>query len=335
MKQNQRFSRLILLFCLAVILSFPALAQKKTIDKLDKMFAKSLADFNVPGMSISIVKNNEVVLSKGYGVKNVETGEVVDQNSLFSIASNTKAFTSACLAILVDRGKIKWSDKVRKYLPYFQLYSPYVSEEMTIRDLLCHRSGLATFSGDLIWYGTTYSREEVIRRASGLEPKYGFREAFGYQNIMFIAAGEIVEVVSGKTWDEFVREEILTPLAMNETNTSIREFTVGANIAMPHNEREGKNVKIDYVNWDNIGGAGSINSSANDMSKWLMLQLNKGKWGEKTIFQEDRAYEMWENQTPRSIGQWQRQNMPSMHSVGRSWTTMAIRLFRMEEDMMA
>jgi CubicO group peptidase (beta-lactamase class C family) len=296
----------------------------KTVENLDKIFQQSLTDFNVPGMAIAIVKDNKVVLSKGYGVKNSETGEKVDENSLFAIASNSKAFTAACLAILVDEGKIKWNDKVRTYLPYFQLYDPYVTEEMTIRDLLCHRSGLATFSGDLIWYGTTYSREEVIRRAVGLEPKHGFRETFGYQNIMFIAAGEIVEVVSGLSWDDFVQQRILNPLGMSSTVTSITKFKPGGNIAMPHNEKDGKNILIDYVNWDNIGGAGAINSNVSDVSKWLMLQLNKGKWNDQTIFSEARAFEMWENQTPLPIRPWQRQNMPSRHfsGYGLGWELM-------------
>jgi len=183
-----------LLFLLAFLLptinsSAQTTGRKKketTEQQLDALFVKALTDYNVPGMAIAIVKDGQVLLSKGYGVKNVNTKEKVDDKTLFAIASNSKAFTSAALAILVDEGKIKWSDKVRNYLPYFQLYSPYVSEEMTIRDLLTHRSGLATFSGDLIWYGTTHSREEVIKRAKYLEPAYGFREAYGYSERLMV-----------------------------------------------------------------------------------------------------------------------------------------------------
>ncbi|MBL0317464.1 MAG: beta-lactamase family protein [Flavobacteriales bacterium] len=176
---------------------------------LDGLFKRALQDFNVPGMAIAIVKDNELVLAKGYGFRKAGSDQLVDENTSFAIASNTKAFTAAALAILVDEGKIKWSDKVRDYLPYFELYSPYVSEEFTIRDLLCHRSDLATFSGDLIWYGTTHSREEIIRRAKYLKPVYGFREAYGYSNIMFLAAGEIVAQVSGTTWDDFIQTHFL------------------------------------------------------------------------------------------------------------------------------
>lgn len=291
---------------------------------LDGLFKKALTEFNVPGMAIAIVKDNELVLAKGYGVRKAGTDQWVDENTSFAIASNTKAFTAAALAILVDEGKIKWSDKVRDYLPYFELYSPYVSEEFTIRDLLCHRSGLATFSGDLIWYGTTHSREDVIRRAKYLKPVYGFREAYGYSNIMFLAAGEIVAKVSGTTWDDFIHAHFFEPLGMKTANTSIKKLDIKGNVAIPHNEVDGKNVAIDYVDWDNIGPAGSINASVTDISKWIQLQLGKGTFDGKTYWSENRTWEMWENITPKPVGKWQRDNMPSRHfnGYGLGWELM-------------
>lgn len=296
----------------------------KTIEMLDAMFSKSFVDFNVPGMAIAIIKDDKVLLSKGYGLKTAGTEQKVDDHSLFAIASNSKAFTSAALAILVDEGKINWNDKVRTYLPYFELYSPYVSEEFTIRDLLSHRSGLATFSGDLIWYGTTHSREEVIKRAKFLKPVYGFREAYGYSNIMFLAAGEIVSKVSGQSWDDFIRDRFFNPLGMSTSNTTIRDFKKDENIASPHNEVNGKNVAIDYINWDNIGPAGSINSSVSELTQWLRLQLGKGTLSEKEFWKEARTYEMWENVTSKPIGKWQRENMPSRHfnGYGLGWELM-------------
>ncbi|MCC6601329.1 MAG: serine hydrolase [Crocinitomicaceae bacterium] len=298
--------------------------KSKSIEALDVLFEKSIRDFNVPGMAVVILKDSTVLLSKGYGVKNMDTKEKVDNETLFAIASNTKAFTSAALATLVDQGKIKWNDKVRQYLPEFMLYSPYVSEEMTIRDLLCHRSGLATFSGDLIWYGTQYSREEVIRRARFLSPKYGFREAYGYQNIMFLAAGEIVAKVSGMSWDEYVRTTFFEPLNMTTTNTSIRSFSKNGNIASPHNEVAGRNIPIAYVNWDNIGPAGSINSNVTDLSQWLRLQLGWGSLHGKTYWKRERSNEMWEVNTPRPVSEWQKQNMPGRHfsGYGLGWDIM-------------
>ena len=293
-------------------------------DKLDGLFSKSLKEFNVPGMAIAIVKDGQVVLSKGYGVKNTETKEKVDDKTLFAIASNTKAFTSAALAILVDEGRLKWTDKVRDHLPYFSLYSPFVSEEMTIADLLCHRSGLATFSGDLIWYGTTYSREDVIKRARFLKPTMGFRDGYGYSNIMFLAAGEVLENVTGRSWDVFIKDKFFAPLGMLHSTTSIRDFKSETNLATPHNEVKGKNVPIAYVNWDNIGPAGSINSCVNDLSKWLMLQLGKGTYNERLFWNEQRSHEMWENMTPKPVSKWQREYMPSRHfnGYGLGWELM-------------
>ncbi len=295
-----------------------------TEQELDAKFEKVLIDYNIPGMAVAIVKDGQVLLSKGYGVKKTNSNEKVDDKTLFAIASNSKAFTSAALAILVDEGKIKWSDKVRAYLPYFELYNPYVSSEMTIQDLLSHRSGLATFSGDLIWYGTTHSREEVIRRAKYLQPVHGFREAFGYSNIMYLAAGEVIEKVSGKSWDDFIKEKFFVPLGMKESNTSIRDFKPNGNIATPHNEVNGKNIPIEYVNWDNINAAGSINSSVSELTQWIKLQLNKGTLDGRKIWNEQRSYEMWENITAKPVNKWQRENMPSRHfsGYGLGWDVM-------------
>ncbi len=298
--------------------------QNKSVTDLDGLFKRALTEYNVPGMAIAIVKDGEVVLSKGYGVRTAGTEKKVDDNTLFAIASNSKAFTSAALAILVDEGKIKWDDKVRTYLPYFELYSPYVSDEFTIRDLLCHRSGLATFSGDLIWYGTTHSREEVIRRAKFLQPIYSFRESYGYSNIMFLAAGEIVAKVSGQSWDDFIKQRFFVPLGMNNSNTTVRDLKKDGNVASPHNEVNGKNIAIDYVNWDNIGPAGSINASVSDLTNWMKLQLGKGTFNGQKIWNEQRSYEMWENMTPKPVGKWQRENMPSRHfnGYGLGWDLM-------------
>ncbi len=295
-----------------------------TEQELDTKFAQALIDYNIPGMGIAIVKDGQVVLSKGYGVKNINTSEKVDDKTLFAIASNSKAFTSAALAVLVDEGKIKWNDKVRTYLPYFELYNPYVSSEMTIRDLLTHRTGLATFSGDLIWYGTSHSREEVIRRAKYLQPVYGFREAYGYSNIMYLAAGEVIEKVSAKSWDVFVKEKFFTPLGMKDSNTSIRDFKPNGNIATPHNEVNGKNVAIEYVNWDNINAAGSINASVSELTQWMKLQLGKGTLDGKKYWSEQRAHEMWENVTPKPVSKWQRENMSTRHfnGYGLGWDLM-------------
>lgn len=243
-------------------------------------------------MAIAIVKDGDVVLAKGYGVRDVNEHGAIDEHTSFAIASNTKAFTVAALAILVDEGKINWDDKVTEYIPWFKLYSPYVTQEMTIRDLLSHRSGLKTFSGDLLWYGTTYSRDEVIKRAQYLEPKYGFREHFGYSNIMYLTAGQIIPAVTGMSWDDFVTERIFEPLGMNRSNTSITYLKGMENVAMPHNNVDGKEIAISYLNWDNIGLAGSINSNVSDLCNWIKLQLNNGIFNNDTIISRKSINEM-------------------------------------------
>jgi CubicO group peptidase (beta-lactamase class C family) len=290
-------------------------------------------------MAIAIIEGDKTLLSKGYGVQSTATGIPVTDSTLFAIASNSKAFTSAALAMLVDRGQIAWDDKVRKHLPYFTLYSPYVSEEFTVRDLLCHRSGLDTFSGDLIWYGTTYSREAIVKRARFLSPSFGFREQYGYSNILYLAAGLVVERVSGMTWDQFIAENFFRPLGMTTSNTTISDYSYdqgkiqsskSKNIAAPHNEVEGRNIPIDYVNWDNIGPAGSINSSVAELTNWMRLQLGKGTLNGRQYWKEARSWEMWENHTSKPVSNWQREHMPSRHfnGYGLGWELMEYRGYK-------
>lgn len=304
------------IFITLLLVSNLSLAQKEqkvVINSLDSYYSKALTDWNVPGMAIAIVKDDSVIFAKGYGVREVGKPDKVDKNSLFAIASNTKAFTSAALAILVDEGKLNWDDKVIKYLPWFQLYDPYVTYNMTVRDLLCHRSGLTTFSGDLLWYATTYSREEVIKRAKYLKPKYGFRERYGYSNIMFLTAGEIIRVISGKPWEVFITERFLKPLGMNRTLTSTTQLKGADNVAMCHTDYEDKVISIPYLNWDNIAPAGSLISSVSDLSKWIKLQLNRGKLGTAQLFSTARSREMWSPNTIQNVSSSSEKLFPSTH----------------------
>ena len=289
---------------------------KLNLEDLDTYIEKAYLDWEIPGLAIAIVKDNEVVFSKGYGVTSTENGNPVDENTIFGIASNTKAMTAAALAILVDDGKISWDDKVQKYIPWFQLYNHYVSGEMTIRDLLCHRSGLKTFSGDLLWYASNYDRKEVIRRARYLEPTYGFRSGYGYSNIMFLVAGQVVEVVSGEKWDDFLAKKFFQPLNMNRTSTSIIALKSTDNYVMGHNKVENKQVPIPWVNWDNIAPAGSVNSSVSDMSNWLNLQLNRGSLSESEYFTKNSSIEMWTVQNPTKVTESSMKLFPSKHFSG-------------------
>ena len=297
-------------------------AQELDLKKLDKYIKTAQKQWNIPGLAIAIVKDDKIIFSKGYGVKEYEKKAKVTDKSLFAIASNTKAFTAAALSILVDEGKISWDDPVRKYLPYFQLYNPYVSENMTVRDLLCHRAGFATFAGDLVWYGTTYSRKEVIERARYIKPTYGFRAHYGYSNIMFLTAGEIIPAVTGKSWDDFIKEKFFEPLQMTTTNTSIRDFTEKSDIAMPHHVEPGKKpIPIKYVNWDNIAPAGSINACVSELANWIRMQLNNGKFEGKEILSEKQIRIMRSPQIMKSVSKWSEKTWPSKHfsAYGLGW----------------
>ncbi len=259
----------------------------------NKMIETWRKEYHVPGMSVGIIKDGKIILSEGYGVLEEGENAKADKNTLYSIASNTKAFISASLATLVEDGKIDWDDKVKKYLPYFELYDPCVSDMITIRDLLCHRSGLGTFSGDVIWYRSNYTATEVAARAAEIPAQFEFRNGYGYSNLMFITAGEIIRVVSGKSWDEYVKETFLTPLQMNKTITSTDDIASTGNVATPHMPEGEKNNPIEWVNWDNMGAAGGIISSADDMLKWIALQLNEGIKSGDTFFLRSEQKVMW------------------------------------------
>ncbi|MCF8367241.1 MAG: serine hydrolase [Bacteroidales bacterium] len=294
----------------------------KELKELASFYETARLDWKVPGLAVAIVKDGEMIFAEGFGVRNIETNEPVDSKTMFPIASNTKAFTAAALAILVDEGKIDWDDKVMEYLPGFKLYDPYVSENLTIRDLLTHRSGLATFSGDLLWYGSNYSRGEVMRRARFLKPVYGFRENFGYSNIMYIAAGEIIPVITGKSWDNFVKEKFFIPLQMQHSITSTNDLPKFDNVASPHTDYQEKVIPVEYLNWDNVAPAGAIISNVEDVSQWLKLQLNRGIWNNDTIFTPQRSKEMWSQNTVLNISGFSEQTWPStfFKSYGLGWS---------------
>lgn len=279
-----------------VVALIPAVAQVD-IRAIDAALSEAQKAWNVPGMAVAIVKDDSVVFAKGYGVREIGKPDPVDRHTLFAIASNTKAFTSALLASLVDERKITWNDRVQQYLPYFQLYDPYVSSDTRIRDLLSHRVGLRTFSGDLVWYGTPYSREEVVRRARHLKQAYPFRSGYGYSNIMFVAAGEIIAKVTGTGWEEALQRTILRPIGMTNTVLSVSDLKGRTNVATPHGEENGVVRTYPWYNWDNMAAAGGIISSVDDMARWMRLQLNRGQWDTLRIWSEAQSRVMW---TPHS-----------------------------------
>ena len=263
----------------------------------DAYVARGLEALRTPGAAIAVVRDGRVLFAKGYGIRaRGDTGHV-DAHTLFQIASNTKAFTTAALAILADEGKLSWDDPVTKFLPGFALYDPYVTRELTVRDLVTHRSGLGLGAGDLLWFHSNYSRAEIAYRIRFAKPASSFRSAYAYDNVLYIVAGEIVPAVAGTTWDEFVTRRIFTPLQMAETGTTIAYFTSSRNAAAPHAVERGtlQVVPIDSV--DNTAPAGGIVSNVADLAKWLICRLDSGRYAGGRLFSERQAREMWSGQT--------------------------------------
>ena len=205
---------------LALILPARSSTQGVRQKDFDAYVARGLEALRTPGAAIAVVKDGRVVFAKGYGVRALGDTARVDAHTLFQIASNTKAFTTAALAILADEGKLSWDDPVTKLLPGFALYDPYVTRELTVRDLVTHRSGLGLGAGDLLWFHSSYSRAEIAYRIRFAKPASSFRSAYAYDNVLYIVAGEIVPAVAGTPWDDFVTRRIFTPLGMTETGTT-------------------------------------------------------------------------------------------------------------------
>ncbi len=296
--KTRRFAivAMLLLSCSLLTLARP---QTSVPGDLDSVAARVLKEFEVPGLAVAIVKDGKVLLAKGYGVRRLGDPAPVDENTLFGIASNTKAFTAAALAMLVDERRITWDDPVTGHLPSFQLYDPYVTREMTIRDLLTHRSGLGLGAGDLLWWPPTdYSREEIIRRFRYVKPATSFRSRYAYDNVLYMIAGQVVSAVTGQSWDDFIKERVFNVIGMTTSNTTVAALTASRNAAAPHAKVNGRLQAFAPMALENVGPAGAINSSVADMSKWLIVQLNRGQIeGGRRLFSERQSREMWSAQT--------------------------------------
>lgn len=294
-------------------------AQAAPLNGFDDYVNNSMKGWEVPGIAIAVVKDDKIVFAKGYGVKRLGESAPVDERTLFAIGSSSKAFTAAAVAMLVDEGKLKWNDPVTKYLPGFEMYDPYVTRELTVRDLLSHRSGLER--GDFLWYGTENDRDEILRRTRYIKPSWSLRSNFGYQNLMYLAAGQIVGRVNGKTWDEIIKSRIFVPLGMNSSGTTIRDFKDGDNVAAPHAKFGDKVEPIAWRKIDNIGPAGSINSNVVDMAQWVRLQLGQGTYQGQRLFSSAAAKEMHNPQTIIPLAGSMEMLYPEAHflSYGLGW----------------
>lgn len=288
-----RFSFLSLL----IVFSYNLSAQI-TPREIDSIVLKAMKQFNVAGIAVAIVKDGKLYYEKGYGVQSVDTKTPVTPNTNFQIASNSKAFTTAALSILVDEGKIGWQDRVRQYLPEFKMYNDYVTENFTIEDLLCHRSGLGLGAGDLQDFpdGANFTIQDKLKLFENFKPESALRTKFDYDNQLYTIAGELIARVSGMTWEQFIQSRILDPLQMNNSFASPNMIKDRSTYSSPHSTVNSPLRTIpNFLDMLN-GAAGGIVSNVHDMSKWALLQLNRGKYGDslkKILFTPDRQREMW------------------------------------------
>ena len=286
---SKRSSRFLSVTALIIFLVLPAIGAKPADPKAQlkgfpEFVTKALAEWKVPGMAVAIVKDGKIIYAEGFGLRDVKNNLKVTPQTVFAIGSSSKAFTATSVGILVDDGKLEWDKPVREYLPAFRMWDEFATEQMTPRDLLCHRSGLPRH--EAMWYGSPFSRAEIFDRLRYLEPNKDFRAVWQYQNLMFMTAGYLVGALSQSTWEEFTRKRIFEPLGMTSSSFSIEDMKAAPDHSLPYGEKKDKVEEIPYRNIDTIGPAGSINSNAVDMARWVMLNLNKGKSGDKPVISE-------------------------------------------------
>jgi CubicO group peptidase (beta-lactamase class C family) len=272
---------------------------------IDEWVRRAMRAFDVPGLALTIVKDGQVVLAKGYGARRLGEQTPVDARTLFGIASNTKAFTATALGVLVEEGKIRWDGRVIDYLPWFQMSDPYVTREMTVRDLLVHRSGLGLGAGDLLWWPpSTYDRHEIARRLRYIPLATSFRSAYAYDNVLYLVAGEVIEAVSGRTWEDFISSRILAKVGMRSSNVRHSAASEGGNVATPHAPVDGRVRPIAPFDSDTTNPAGGINSCADDMAKWLIVQLTQGELPDGSrLFSADTSQQLMTIVTPMPLGE--------------------------------
>ncbi len=266
------------------------------LNGFDEFVEQVRKDWKVPGLAVAIVKDGKVVYAQGYGYRDVKRQLKVTPDTLFAIGSCSKAFTAAALGMLVDEKKLTWDQPVRTYLPELMLHDEYATAHLRPRDLVSHQSGLPRH--DLVWYGSPLTRKDLFERLRYLESSAPLHAKYQYNNLMFMTAGVLLERIAGVTWEEFVRQRIFAPLGMKNSNTSVITSQKAADYSLPYAEEKGEIKEIPFRNIDEIGPAGSINSSVNEMTNWLFLQLNKGKIGDKQIISERS---LLETQTPQIV----------------------------------
>jgi len=287
-----------LLFIGLLLLTSRIDAQVLTSKQIDSIAEKVLSTFDVPGLAVAVIKDGKVIHAKGYGVRSLKSGKKTNENTLFAIASNTKAFTAAALGILIDEKKITWDTKVTDVIPEFKMYDPYVTAEFTISDLLSHRSGLGLGAGDLMFWpdSSIVSKKQIIHNLRFLKPVSGFRTKWDYDNLLYIVAGEVIARISGVSYEDFVETHIMQPLGMTNSAMSFKRLKDKSNSIDAHAPVNGKITVIPKDFAESSNAAGGINTSVNDLSKWVLTQLNGGKYGDnldKNLFSKAAQNQMW------------------------------------------
>lgn len=292
-----RILRLISRFVL-LLSSTVAFAQSAppNLNGFDGVVEQVMKEWKVPGIAVAIVKDGKIVYANGYGYRDVKRQLKVTPDTLFAIGSCSKAFTAAALGMLVDEKKLEWDKPVRTYLPELMLHDDYATTHIRPRDLVTHQSGLPRH--DLVWYGSSLMRKDLFARLRYLEPSAPLHAKYQYNNLMFMTAGVLVERLAGQSWEDFVRTRIFTPLGMKNSNFSVTAMQQATDFSLPYGEEKGEVKAIPFRNIDEIGPAGSINSSVNEMTNWLFLQMNNGKAGDKQIIAERS---LLETQTPQIV----------------------------------
>lgn len=309
--------------CSAVFWAAPANAQQTarppSLDDLDAYITQGVRDWRIPGLAIAVVKDDSVVFVKGYGVRELGKPDAVNAATRFAIGSTTKAMTAVSLGMLVDEGKVRWDEPVITYLPSFRVGDPYVTRELTVRDLLTHRGGLG--NADQLWASADFSTEEITRRLATLAPAYSLRSRFIYQNIMYAVAGEVIESASGVPWATFVRTRIFAPLGMTGTEATLAALEAQPNVATPHMELAGTIRPVGNRPVDAIAPAGSVWSSVADMAKWARFILDTGRVGGKRLLSEASFREILSPQViaPRDMYSTTTLVRPHFFTYGLGW----------------
>ncbi|MEI9922123.1 MAG: serine hydrolase [Bacteroidota bacterium] len=306
-----------------LLISFTSYSQTpdKKVQEFDAYVQKAVKEWEVPGLAVVVVKNGTVLLSKGYGVRELGKPDAVDSKTLFACASTTKAMTATCMGMLVDEGKVSWNDPVVKYLPEFQLYDPFVTREIRIRDLFVHDTGIG--NSDFLWGLMDVPSDEVLRKMRDVKPTYSIRAGFIYQNIFYLAAGKVIEKVSGKPWNVFIKERIFQPLGMTRTFPLLADVK-DPNQTAPHFRIEGKITVIKHTIADQIAPAGSVWSCADDMGKWMRTMIDSSKYSGGRLLSVASWNEMFKPQVIVPPGQF----YPTAVFTKPNWTTYGLGWFQ-------